>query len=89
MAPVVKELDSVVEKVMVDPMLRKQMQQQLAFLDSNKRLILVSGHRPENFVFPEKGYIVAAASAAVYPFLLWLRVAEPYKVLELIGTDSV
>ena len=68
---------TVVERVMADPMLRKQMQQQFAFLDSNKRLILVSGPRPEYFVFPEKGYIQPVASAVVYPFLLWLRVAEP------------
>jgi len=28
-------------------------------------------------IFPENAYILTAASAASYPFLLWLRVAEP------------
>ncbi len=46
---VVDALLTVVEKVTSDPILRKQMQQQFNFLDSNKRLILVTGHRRENF----------------------------------------
>ncbi|WP_305046425.1 non-hydrolyzing UDP-N-acetylglucosamine 2-epimerase [Geoalkalibacter sp.] len=46
---VIDALLDVVELVRTDPVLRRQMAERFSFLDSRKRLILVTGHRRENF----------------------------------------
>lgn len=46
---VVDALLDVVQRLETDQQLRREMEAQFSFLDSNKRLILVTGHRRENF----------------------------------------
>lgn len=46
---VVDALFEVVEKLKVDAVLNKQMQEKFEFLDDSKRLVLITGHRRESF----------------------------------------
>ncbi|WP_457669804.1 non-hydrolyzing UDP-N-acetylglucosamine 2-epimerase [Thiolapillus sp.] len=46
---VIDALFDVIEKINSTPTLKKKLEQQFSFIDSNKRLILVTGHRRENF----------------------------------------
>ena len=91
---VVDALLSVVEKLKKDPIIRRQMDQQFDYLDSTKRLILVTGHRRENFGDGFESICRALACIAekhddveiLYPVHLNPNVQEPVK--RILGKDK-
>ena len=84
---VVDALLTVVEKLKKNPSIRQQMDQQFHYLDSTKRLILVTGHRRENFGDGFESICRALACIAekhkdveiLYPVHLNPNVQEPVK----------
>ena len=81
---VIDALLSVVERIHGDTALQRQLQQQFSFLDSGKKLILVTAHRRENFGEGFEGIGEALARISqqkgvqiVYPVHLNPRVREP------------
>ena len=81
---VIDSLLSIVEKLQADHSLKKPLQDQFSFIDANKRLILVTGHRRENFGESFENICRALAAIAtrddveiVYPVHLNPNVREP------------
>ncbi len=81
---VIDALLDVVKRLADDPALRAQLDQQFNFLDRQKRLILVTGHRRENFGDGFENICQALATLAgrgdveiVYPVHLNPNVGEP------------
>lgn len=93
---VIDALLGVVERVRTDAGLQRQMAGRFAFLDHGKRLILVTGHRRENFGEGFEQICQALKSLAeahgdveiLYPVHLNPNVQEPVKRI-LGGTPSV
>ncbi len=93
---VIDALLDVVEKLDTDESLNKQMQQRFSFLDENKRLVLITGHRRESFGGGFERICQAIASLAkafpcvefVYPMHLNPNVREPVNRL-LKNLDNV
>lgn len=84
---VIDALLSVVEKLNTQPQLQQQLQQQFPFLSPERRMILVTGHRRENFGQGFENICHALAQVAaeysdvdiVYPVHLNPNVQEPVK----------
>lgn len=91
---VIDALLSIVEKFSVDPSLNKQMADQFSFLDTSKKLILVTGHRRENFGEGFENICTSLAEIAskrsdveiIYPVHLNPSVREP--VQRIIGNGK-
>lgn len=91
---VIDALLQVQGKISNNPGLQQQFRQQFSFLDSNKRLILVTGHRRENFGDGFERICKALARIArendnvqvLYPVHLNPNVQEPVK--RLLGNTS-
>ena len=92
---VIDALIDVVDKIDNNPQIKSQLQQQFPFIDPNKRLILVTGHRRENFGEGFEQICKALqqisqqpAVQIVYPVHLNPNVREP--VLRLLkGADNI
>jgi len=83
---VIDALLDVVERVRADTVLRARFEDQFSFLDPNKRLILVTGHRRENFGSGFENICQALAQLAqrvdleiIYPVHLNPNVQEPVR----------
>lgn len=82
---VVDALLTVADRVKFDATIRQQLEQQFCFLDSTKRLVLVTGHRRENFGAGFENICQALATIAgkydnvqiLYPVHLNPNVQEP------------
>lgn len=92
---VIDALLDVVQRIRNDAVLRRQFEQRFNFLDPSKRLILVTGHRRENFGAGFEGICHALAALAgrgdvqvVYPVHLNPNVQEPVNRI-LAGVDNV
>lgn len=93
---VIDALLQVREKIVNSPQLRQQLDQDFGFLDPRKRLVLVTGHRRENFGAGFERICQALAHIAkshadvqvVYPVHLNPQVQEPVRRL-LSGIDNV
>lgn len=92
---VIDALLSVAEKIRLDSALRGQLAASFPFLDSGKRLVLVTGHRRENFGAGFEQICMALSDLAgrgdvqiVYPVHLNPNVQEPVNRI-LDGTRSV
>ena len=91
---VIDALLQVIKKLDNDAQLQQQFQQQFDFLDTNKKLILVTGHRRESFGGGFERICQALAQTAqkhpnvqiVYPVHLNPNVQEPVK--RLLGQNS-
>ena len=84
---VIDALLAIVQRLESDPQLRARMAEQFVFLDESKRLILVTGHRRENFGEGFENICSALAEIAdthpeveiVYPLHLNPQVREPVR----------
>jgi UDP-N-acetylglucosamine 2-epimerase (non-hydrolysing) len=83
---VIDALLNVVEKIKIDAMLNQQLRERFSFLQEGKRLILVTGHRRENFGQGFENICKALREIAerddveiVYPVHLNPNVQEPVK----------
>lgn len=92
---VIDALLEVVERIEQDPMLAARMSERFPFLDKDRRLILVTGHRRENFGagFEQICYALKALAErgdvqVVYPVHLNPNVQEPVNRL-LAGVDNI
>lgn len=92
---VIDALLEVVQRLRTDVALRSNFEARFNFIDPSKRLILVTGHRRENFGAGFEGICHALASLAsrgdvqvVYPVHLNPNVQEPVKRI-LGGVDNV
>ncbi len=92
---VIDALLDVVQRIRTDAPLRTQLENRLDFLDSSKRLILVTGHRRENFGGGFEKICNALADIAargdvqvVYPVHLNPNVQEPVRRI-LSGMEDV
>lgn len=81
---VVDSLLEVVQRMQADAVLTRQLESQFSFLDSSKRLILVTGHRRENFGLGFENICTALTEISrwpdveiVYPVHLNPNVQEP------------
>ena len=90
---VIDALLDVVKKIENDPVLRADLESRFEFLDARKRLILITGHRRENFGKGFEGICQALSKLAersdvelVYPVHLNPNVQEP--VRRLLGGKS-
>lgn len=91
---VVDALLSVVDKIKLDTFLHEKLQQQFSFLDPKKKLILVTGHRRENFGEGFENICLALAEISkqnddveiLYPVHLNPKVREP--VNRILRTES-
>jgi len=90
---VIDALLDVVKKIEHDPVLRAELESRFEFLDAGKRLILITGHRRENFGKGFEGICQALSTLAersdvelVYPVHLNPNVQEP--VRRLLGGKS-
>lgn len=92
---VIDALQIVASRLSQDAALRQSMDARFAFLDSGKRLILVTGHRRENFGFGFESICQALADIAqrfdqveiLYPVHLNPQVQEP--VQRLLGDGAL
>ena len=85
---VIDALLDVVKKIENDPVLRADLESRFEFLDARKRLILITGHRRENFGKGFEGICQALSKLAersdvelVYPVHLNPNVQEPVRRL--------
>jgi len=92
---VIDALLDVVQRIRNDAVLRRQFEHRFNFLDPSKRLILVTGHRRENFGAGFEGICHALAALAsrgdvqvVYPVHLNPNVQEPVNRI-LAGVHNV
>lgn len=92
---VIDALLEVVERIGHDPILAARLHQQFSFLDAGRRLVLVTGHRRENFGagFEQICYALKALAErgdvqVVYPVHLNPNVQEPVNRI-LVGVDNV
>jgi UDP-N-acetylglucosamine 2-epimerase len=92
---VIDALLEVVERIELDPVLAARMSERFPFLDKDRRLILVTGHRRENFGagFEQICYALKALAErgdvqVVYPVHLNPNVQEPVNRL-LAGVDNI
>lgn len=92
---VIDALLEVVERIEKDPALAARLHEQFPFLDADRRLVLVTGHRRENFGagFEQICHALKALAErgdvqVVYPVHLNPNVQEPVNRL-LIGVDNV
>lgn len=93
---VIDALLSVKKKIEGDPVLLKQFSEQFGFLSADRRLVLITGHRRENFGSGFEGICAAIAQLArtypemdfVYPVHLNPNVREPVNRL-LRGRPNV
>lgn len=84
---VIDALLTVVERIRTDAAIREELERRFSFLDSSKRLILVTGHRRENFGDGFENICHALAEIAehhsdveiLYPVHLNPNVQEPVK----------
>lgn len=83
---VIDALLSVAERVRTDKVILREMEAQFDFLDSSKRLVLVTGHRRENFglgfenICQALGHLAARTDVQiVYPVHLNPNVQEPVR----------
>lgn len=91
---VIDALLTVVEKMQSDTDLQKEMAERFSFLDANKRLILVTGHRRENFGEGFENICLALKEITdtypdveiVYPVHLNPNVQEPVK--RILGQEN-
>jgi len=90
---VIDALLTVVEKIRSGPTLQETLSQRFPFLDSDKRLVLVTGHRRENFGegFEQMCHALRAIASrgdtqVVYPVHLNPNVQEP--VNRILGDQS-
>lgn len=92
---VIDALLKVVERIELDPALAARLSEQFPFLDQDRRLVLVTGHRRENFGagFEQICYALKALAErgdvqVVYPVHLNPNVQEPVNRL-LAGVDNI
>lgn len=92
---VIDALLKVVERIKIDKMLNQELSQQFPFIDANKRMILVTGHRRENFGEGFENICKALRKIAergdvqvVYPVHLNPNVQEPVRRI-LSGCENV
>jgi UDP-N-acetylglucosamine 2-epimerase (non-hydrolysing) len=92
---VIDALLEVVERIELDPVLAARMSERFPFLDKDRRLILVTGHRRENFGagFEQICYALKALAErgdvqVVYPVHLNPNVQEPVNRL-LASVDNI
>lgn len=92
---VIDALLKVVERIQHDPALSAQLKNQFPFLDADRRLVLVTGHRRENFgagfeqiCFALKALAKRGDVQLVYPVHLNPSVQEPVNRI-LAGVDNV
>ena len=92
---VIDALLEVVERIEQDPALEARLSEQFPFLDGDRRLVLVTGHRRENFGagFEQICYALKALAErgdvqVLYPVHLNPNVQEPVNRL-LAGVDNV
>jgi len=92
---VIDALLDVVRRIRSDPLLHQELQARFPFIDPNKRMVLVTGHRRENFGAGFEKICIALRSLAersdlqvVYPVHLNPNVQEPVNRV-LTGTAGV
>jgi UDP-N-acetylglucosamine 2-epimerase (non-hydrolysing) len=86
---VIDALHSVLAQIDADPVLRRSLDERFAFLDPRRRLVLVTGHRRENFGKPMRDMCEALADIVtrhedvevLYPVHLNPRVQEAVKAV--------